>query len=82
LNSTPDIILDKSAFIPFSTGPANCVGKSLAMVEMRYVIAMLIKSFDFELGEGVKNGEWERDLLDHYVMKKGRLPIKMSLRQH
>lgn len=52
------------------------------MVEMRYVIAMLIKSFDFELGEGVKNGEWERDLLDHYVMKKGRLPIKMSLRQH
>ncbi|TEB33679.1 cytochrome P450 [Coprinellus micaceus] len=30
---------DKEAFIPFSYGPANCAGKTLARIEMRYVLA-------------------------------------------
>ncbi|KAF9241320.1 cytochrome P450 [Melanogaster broomeanus] len=33
-SDSPDLVLDRSAFIPFSMGPANCVGKPLAMLEL------------------------------------------------
>jgi len=34
------------------------------------------------LDGGAQNGEWERGLVDHYVMTKGRLPVKVTPRQH
>jgi len=39
---------DPSVFQPFGSGPRICPGRSLALVEMRVVIAMLYKSFDVE----------------------------------
>ncbi|KAI9027671.1 cytochrome P450 [Phycomyces nitens] len=36
------------AYFPFSTGSRNCIGKTLAMNEMRLVIAALIKHYDIE----------------------------------
>lgn len=40
---------DKAAFQPFSSGPRNCIGKSLAYAEMRLVLAKLLWNFDLEL---------------------------------
>ena len=45
-----DVILDVSAFIPFSFGPANCAGKNLAILELRTVICMLIRRFEINFG--------------------------------
>ncbi|KAI9497880.1 cytochrome P450 [Zychaea mexicana] len=39
---------DTEAFLPFSTGPRNCVGKTFAEQEMRLSIANLIKLYDFQ----------------------------------
>lgn len=44
---------------PFSLGPRNCLGKSLALAEARLVIAKLLWHFDMELdGE---HADWVKD---------------------
>ncbi|TFK37559.1 high nitrogen upregulated cytochrome P450 monooxygenase 2 [Crucibulum laeve] len=75
-----DIILDKGAFIPFSAGPADCAGKRLAIVEMRYVVAMLVKNFDMAFDDGYDPAQWEKDLVDRFVFSKGKLPVKVVKR--
>jgi len=37
------------AYIPFSTGPRNCIGESFAWLEMILVLAMLVREFEFSL---------------------------------
>ncbi|MCJ1251728.1 hypothetical protein MMC30_008965 [Trapelia coarctata] len=48
-----------TAFQPFSTGPRNCIGKNLAYLEMRLIIAKLVWNFEFlteDAVEGVGEG--------------------------
>ncbi|KIJ55027.1 hypothetical protein M422DRAFT_24886 [Sphaerobolus stellatus SS14] len=82
IKESNDIVLEKDAFIPFSTGPANCVGKPLAQLELRYVLALLIKRFEFSFDEGYDPKEFENSLLDFYVLAKGKLPVKLKVRKH
>lgn len=47
-------------FQPFSVGPRNCIGRSLAYLEMRLILARLLLNFDLALppdGSGWR-GEW------------------------
>ncbi|KAK1230458.1 hypothetical protein PQX77_006452 [Marasmius sp. AFHP31] len=71
--------LNQSAFIPFSIGPMNCVGKALAQAELRAVIATLVQRFDMDLKAGWDRAHWESDLEDYFVLRKGVLPV--SIRQ-
>jgi cytochrome P450 len=45
------------AYLPFSTGPRNCIGESFAWLEMMLALAMLVDRFTFALDEG--SGELE-----------------------
>ncbi|KAK8128105.1 cytochrome P450 monooxygenase [Apiospora sp. TS-2023a] len=38
---------------PFSVGPRNCIGKNLAMSEMRLIMARIVWNFDFTLAPGM-----------------------------
>ena len=40
-------IAAKKAFLPFSLGPRNCVGRPLALLEMRVVLIKLLQRFSF-----------------------------------
>jgi cytochrome P450 len=42
----------KKAVQPFSAGPRNCLGKNLAYMEMRLVVAQLLWNFDIESADG------------------------------
>ncbi|KAJ7146770.1 cytochrome P450 [Mycena epipterygia] len=76
----PAFILNQDAFIPFSTGPANCVGKNLAMLEIRMVVAYLMQAFEIRFVDGYDKRRWEADLKDYFVMQKGSLPIVLVSR--
>lgn len=80
-SKSEDVILNRLAYIPFSIGPANCIGKSLALSELRYITAMLVYHFDFWFEDGYNPVQWERDLLDQVLMATGKLPVKMKLRK-
>ncbi|OCB86788.1 cytochrome P450 [Sanghuangporus baumii] len=69
-----------AAFIPFSAGRANCVGKSLALMEIRMVVATIVQRFDMEFAEGYDPHKWEEDLQEFFVMKVGKLPVVLRAR--
>lgn len=71
----PSFITNEDAFIPFSTGPANCVGKNLAMLEIRMVVAYVMQAYDLRFADGYDKCRWEADLQDYFVLQKGSLPI-------
>ena len=50
---------DQSAFEPFSLGPRNCIGKNLALVELRIILARVLWNFNMSLPEGKKDMGWK-----------------------
>ena len=79
--STSNFILNHNAFIPFSYGPQNCVGKRLAMVEMQMVVSLLVQRFDITFAQGFDHNQWEDSMQDWFVAEVGRLPVKLTSRQ-
>jgi tryprostatin B 6-hydroxylase len=78
--SRPEMVKDARGFAPFSQGRFNCVGKSLAMSEMRFVIALLIKKFEVGFW-GNENGErLFADLKDQFTAAPGRLDLHFRKR--
>ena len=69
------------AFIPFSVGPANCVGKNLAMAEMRMVICLIMQKFELSFAEGWNPDEFDREMRDYVVITRKRLPVTIKLRE-
>ena len=45
-------LLPKGAYFPFLGGPHQCIGNEFAMLEMRLVLAMVLREFDVELLPG------------------------------
>ncbi|KAK0625034.1 putative cytochrome P450 [Bombardia bombarda] len=60
---------------PFSVGPRNCIGKNLAIVEMRLILAKIIFHFDMELVN--KNFDF-MDQRTHILWEKPDLPIYLT----
>lgn len=80
-HGTEPIILSRDAFIPFSIGPANCAGKPLALIELRLVIANLVRRFDISFDENYDPRDWEKKLFDRFVLVKGQLMTALRLRK-
>ncbi|KAF2707643.1 cytochrome P450 [Pleomassaria siparia CBS 279.74] len=51
----PELVLRKDTYIPFSIGAYSCIGKQLALMEMRLVLARVI--LQFEIGFAGTEGE-------------------------
>ncbi|KAH7931073.1 high nitrogen upregulated cytochrome P450 monooxygenase 2 [Leucogyrophana mollusca] len=75
------IICDRGAFIPFSYGPANCVAKPLAMIELQTAVLLFVMHFDMEFDDGFNPASWENNLQDFFSMQKGELMTKLKPRQ-
>ncbi|KAB8225023.1 cytochrome P450 [Aspergillus novoparasiticus] len=62
----PRMIKERSAFAPFTTGPYTCIGKPLALMNIRVTIARLITTFDMELPPGDDGRALERSMREHF----------------
>ena len=63
----------RDASQPFSYGPRNCIGRNLAYVEMKIIIARLVWTFDME---NATEGNW-LDQRVYMVWEKRPLWIKL-----
>ncbi|KAF7377747.1 hypothetical protein MSAN_00197700 [Mycena sanguinolenta] len=73
---------DTSAFIPFSLGPANCVGQKFAKREMLMVLSALFKSFDIRFADGFDSEAWPMGMQDFFVVIRGPLLVNLTRRHH
>ena len=71
-----------NAWIPFSFGPSNCVGKNLAMQEIRMMLCYLVQRLDMKFPEGYDPVQYEQGLDDRFVFTIGRLPVIVQRRTH
>ncbi|KAE9378959.1 cytochrome P450 [Stipitochalara longipes BDJ] len=66
-------VKERRAFIPFGYGAHSCVGKQLALNEMRLTIARVVGEFDIALGDSYDEKTWEDEWKDHAVLQVGKL---------
>lgn len=76
----PEAIIDKRAFMPFSTGVYNCVGQKLAIMESRSVTANLIKLFEISFAEGEDGKEILEKSRDCFTTNMGKLDVRLKPR--
>jgi cytochrome P450 len=62
-----EMVLNKHAFMPFSTGPYMCAGKNLAMMELRSVVGRVISEFDVVLEDGFVPEKYWDGVKDHFT---------------
>ncbi|EFE30672.1 cytochrome P450 benzoate 4-monooxygenase, putative [Trichophyton benhamiae CBS 112371] len=81
--STKDSVdIARRAFCPFSIGPRGCIGKSMALMEMRLTIARMMFLFDIEIAD--RTGEDENGhlaMVDHFTSQKNGPNITIRKRQ-
>ncbi|KAH7915811.1 cytochrome P450 [Hygrophoropsis aurantiaca] len=79
--SDDGVICDRNAFVPFSYGPANCVGKPLAMLELKTTLTLFTMHFEVTFDDQFDPESWEKNLKDYFTLEKGELMVKIKPRQ-
>lgn len=79
-NRKTEVVVNESAFIPFSSGPRICAGKHMAINEMRIVASYIVQKFDMKAAPGYDLDKWEDSLEDFFIMRKGHLPVVLTER--
>ncbi|KAH8925689.1 cytochrome P450 [Atractiella rhizophila] len=68
----------KHAWFPFSEGRANCIGKALAMMEMKKVVSVLVRNFDMKLDD--RSRSFDDVVIEHVISNPGSLFVKIEKR--
>ncbi|KAH7413772.1 cytochrome P450 monooxygenase-like protein [Phaeosphaeria sp. MPI-PUGE-AT-0046c] len=64
---------------PFSTGPRNCIGQSLAWAEMRTILGRLVWNFEFQMLDTSK--DWEKQQRVFVLWSKPSLMVRLRARE-
>ncbi|KAH8682042.1 cytochrome P450 monooxygenase-like protein [Xylariales sp. PMI_506] len=75
-----ELILNKDAFFPFSMGKFSCIGKQLALNELRVVIAKVLLEFDVKFAEGETGKALLEDSKDVFTLNNARLELCFTKR--
>ncbi|CAG8724240.1 14297_t:CDS:2, partial [Racocetra persica] len=44
--------ISNNTFFPFGAGPASCLGMKMAQLELKFILSIIIRNFEFRLVEG------------------------------
>jgi cytochrome P450 len=73
---------DKNAFIPFGYGPTGCVGKSLAWMEMRLMLATILRRFELSFAPDFDYRSYPDCIKDAFTMARTEsLPMVLKKRK-
>ena len=79
-SASPEFRHDEAGFMPFSSGPMNCVGKSLAMQEMKTVLCAFLQRFTVWAGDGWDPRTYEGNYRDYFTAQRPELPVTLQVR--
>ena len=79
-SSKPELIKQKDAFFPFSTGPFGCIGKNLAYMEVRTITSQIIEQFDVSLAPGEDGHKLLNETVDHFTLGLQPLMLEFTRR--
>lgn len=71
---------EPAAYIPFSAGQAQCLGKIIALQEVRMVAAFFVQRFDVSIGPSFDEKRWAADRQELIIMRRAALPVKVVSR--
>ncbi|KZV95507.1 cytochrome P450 [Exidia glandulosa HHB12029] len=70
----------REAYIPFSAGPMQCVGKNLAKIEIIVVVSALLRYYDMKFAEGYDPAMFLEHVEEHIVADVPPLPVVLTKR--
>ena len=76
----PEMILNKNAFFPFLTGTYGCVGKQVALMELRTVLAKLVLAFEIGFAKGENGKRLLEESKDNFTVTLGPLELEFKPR--
>ncbi|KAK2778748.1 hypothetical protein FQN52_005483 [Onygenales sp. PD_12] len=79
--SKPELIKRKEAFFPFSLGSYACIGKQLALMEVRSVVAKLVTEFDVGMAPGEDGSKLINETKDIFTLELADLFLSFKPRQ-
>lgn len=71
--------LSKYTYVLLS-GPFSCVGKQLAIMELRMILSSTVWNYDFEFAPGEDGSTIENDTLDLAILKAAKLDLVFKKR--
>ncbi|PSR77865.1 hypothetical protein PHLCEN_2v7686 [Hermanssonia centrifuga] len=72
------VITDHEVFMPFSASPMGCVGKNVAMAEIRAVTCAVVQQLDMKIADQTSLERWEKDIREVFVTSRGTLPVVLE----
>ncbi|OAA70480.1 Cytochrome P450 [Cordyceps fumosorosea ARSEF 2679] len=80
--SSPELVRDNKATVPFSIGPYDCIGKPLSMMNIRVTLARILKRYDLSYAPDRADPQAEFvDMSDHFTLQAGPLYLRLEGRQ-
>ncbi|KAK2049314.1 cytochrome P450 [Colletotrichum somersetense] len=67
---------NREAFQPFHIGPRNCIGRNLAYVEMRLILARVLWNFDMKIADD--STDWVPKQKIYLLWEKGPLNVYLT----
>ncbi|KAI0191579.1 cytochrome P450 [Astrocystis sublimbata] len=77
----PELVLNRKAFCPFSLGRYACIGRNLALNELRAVISKSVLEFDISLAPGETGRALLEDSKDIFTMSLAKLELCFTERR-
>lgn len=76
----PQLVLNKKAFCPFSLGRYACIGRNLALNELRVVITKSVLEFDIAFAPGETGRTLVEESRDIFTMSLAKLELSFTKR--
>lgn len=74
-STKPELVKQKDAYAPFSTGPYNCIGKNLALMEVRTITSQIVDQFDVSFAPGEDGSTLLMKTRDHFTLGLAELRL-------
>ncbi|KAK5957815.1 hypothetical protein OHC33_001004 [Knufia fluminis] len=74
-STKPELVKNKDAYAPFSTGPYNCIGKNLALMEVRTITSQIVDQFDVSFAPGEDGSTLLMKTRDHFTLGLAELRL-------